>query len=117
MPCQRCFLRAIAVQTNRTVLRQYNATYPKRVAVTEPEDSRVGRSTIPLGPEIFGVPRFSSRRFEFWQSQVAFAESSVCDRIAFARWSRRNGTAIVPSGEKGTKACREIRWDAFSGPV
>ena len=39
--------------------------------------------------------------------KAAFASSSVIDRIAFARWTRGNRTALMPSREKESKACQQ----------
>jgi hypothetical protein len=43
------------------------------------------------------------------ESQIAFAEPSVCDRIRFADAVVENRTADVPSREKGSKASHRSR--------
>ncbi len=58
---------------------------------------------LAVGPALMGsaVRGFQSAN----KNQPGFAASSVCDRIAFASWIRRNRTADLPSREKGSKAC------------
>jgi hypothetical protein len=51
------------------------------------------------------------------KSQVAFAATSVCDRIAFARRVVKTGLPVSPPEKKTAKlACRDP-YDTFSGPV
>jgi hypothetical protein len=46
----------------------------------------------------------SEHRREHGFTKLIFDEISICDRVVFALSSHRNGTALVPSREKGTKA-------------
>ena len=56
-------------------------------------------------PSFLCCPYRVPTRVGMLTSQVAFAEASIYDRIAFAQLYRGNRTANVPSREKGAKAC------------
>jgi|SRR5579863_2343277 len=51
------------------------------------------------------------------KSQPGFAESSVCDRIAFAPWIRATGLLICPPEKMGATMAHRVQWNTFSGPV
>jgi hypothetical protein len=53
------------------------------------------------------VLHFSCWLLHGWRLPRKLNTCRGCDRIAFARWSRGNRTALLPTREQGCKACQQ----------
>ena len=49
--------------------------------------------------------------------RVAMAESPICDRIAFASWTRETGLQICPPEKRAAKLVHGVSVGHFSSPV